>query len=137
MLEGLLEVLFEFLGELLIQLLGQLISSGFQALVSPRLARMLGRKPERASVSVKRELFVSLAYGAVCGAGTLLVYPQLTLRDPTLQLANLAVSPLIAGLAVERIRALRGEHHGFRIDTFAYAALFALVFASVRYGFGH
>jgi len=134
MLEALFEAIFEIVGELLLQLIWQGMGEMFRVLLAPGLRKKIGRPG--AVPTPRREVLHALLYGVACAAGTLYFFPQLAIRDHSLQWMNLAAAPLIAGFSVERLRALRGEHQGFRIDTFAYAALFALVFAGVRLAFG-
>ena len=133
MLEALFEAIFEIVGELLLQLIWQGLGEMFRVLLAPGLRKKIGRPG--AGRTPQREVLHALLYGVVCAAGTLYFFPQLAIRNHQLQLINLAAAPVIAGLSVERLRALRGEHQGFRIDTFAYAALFALVFAGMRFAF--
>ncbi len=130
MLEALIELLVEFFGELLLQLLAELFGALFKT-----GWRKLTR--HRTPSSALGETAWSLGTGCVAGALTLLLFPQLALRQPWLQVLNLLLAPLAAGLLVERLRAWRESRRGFSTPVFAYAALFGLAFAATRYTFGH
>ena len=130
MLEVLFELLFEFFGELILQLgfeaLGGAFKLGWQ--------RLTGREQ---GTTASREVGWSVVTGLVCGALTLLIFPALAIRVPSLQILNLMAAPLVAGLQVERVRAWRESRREFSLPVFAYAAIFGLAFALTRWTFGH
>ena len=130
MLEALFELLFEVFGEFALQLVfeffGETFKTGWQKL----------RGRDKAS-SPARETLWALGTGAVCGVLTVLLFPVLAIRLAWLQIFNLLLAPLAAGLLVERVRAWRESRHSFSRPVFAYAALFGLTFALTRWLFGH
>ena len=130
MLEALLELVITFFGELLLQLLTEWIGAGFRA----GWYKLRGRPGD---TTVLREAAWSVLGGAVAGAVTLVFFPSLVIRSPALQMLNLVLAPLAAGLLVERVRAWRESRPAFRFPVFAYAALFGLTFALVRFLFAH
>lgn len=130
MIEALLEVVITFFGEFLLQLLTEWIGAGFRS----GWYRLRGRPEDD---SVWREVTWSLFGGVAAGAVTLVLFPALAIRSPALQMLNLLLAPVAAGLLVERVRAWREHRPEFRFGVFAYAALFGLAFALTRYLFGH
>jgi hypothetical protein len=72
--------------------------------------------------------------GALAGLATVLVVPAL-LADLHLRIANLVVTPILAGVAMCHIGAWRPrrEQELVRLDRFAYGYLFALAMALVRF----
>ena len=130
MLEVVFELLFEFFGELILQLgfeaLGDTFKLGWQ--------KLTGRET---GTTVKREAGWSVVTGIFCGGVTLLIFPVLAIRVPMLQLLNVLVAPLVAGLLVERVRAWRESRKEFSMPVFGYAALFGAAFALTRWTFGH
>lgn len=123
-LEVVLEVLGEFLFEVVLQLLFEL---GIRALLAPL----------RASVAASmRWPWLTLA-GALAGAGSLLVAPHAFLTSAALRLANVVVSPLVAGAAIAAFGALRVRRGlvVLPIDRFVGGYAFALAFAVVRWVF--
>ena len=130
MLEALFELLFEFFGELLLQLLFELLGEAFKTGWYKLTQR---DKPS----TVRQEVMWSLLTGCVAGGVTVFLFPMLTLRLPWLQMLNLVLAPIVAGLLVERVRAWRESRRAFSISVFAYAALFGFAFALTRWTFGH
>ena len=130
MLEALFELLFEFFGELLLQLVFELFGEAFKT-GWYKLTR------RNTPTTVRQEVMWSLLTGCVAGGVTVMLFPMLTLRLPWLQILNLAVAPVVAGLLVERVRAWRESRRAFSLPVFAYAALFGLAFACTRWAFGH
>lgn len=76
--------------------------------------------------------------GTIAGAISLLILPTLFVHSHGLQLMNVVVTPIAAGLAMMAIGAWRRrrDQELIRIDQFAYGYLFALAMALVRYSFG-
>lgn len=78
-----------------------------------------------------------LVLGALVGAVSLWAFPAHVTRDGWPRLANLVVTPVLAGGAMTLVglwRARRGDPL-LRIDRFAYGYLFALAVAVVRFNF--
>lgn len=79
----------------------------------------------------------SLGYtiqGAVAGLISVLVFPSLLIHSRYAQLANLLVTPLLAGASMSLVGAWRRrrEQRLIRLDRFACGYLFALAMAFVR-----
>jgi cytochrome bd-type quinol oxidase subunit 2 len=130
MLEVLFELLFEFFGEFVLQLVFELFGGAFKA----GWYKVTGRnKPS----TVMLETGWAVVTGCVAGAVTVWLFPMLAIRLHWLQVLNLLVAPVAAGLLVERARAWRESRRSFSPPVFAYAALFGLAFALTRWLFGH
>ncbi|MBG9388829.1 hypothetical protein [Caenimonas aquaedulcis] len=129
MLEVIFELLFEFCGELFLQLVAELFGGAFKA----GWYKIRGRDRELAPV---HETSWSVVTGIAAGVGTLLVVPHLAIRVEWLQVMNLLLAPVAAGLLVERVRAWRESRKEFSPAVFAYAAVFGLAFALTRWLFG-
>ncbi|WP_457418845.1 hypothetical protein [Roseateles sp. P5_E7] len=123
-----MEILFELLAELLFQIVGEvLVELGLHSLAEP-----FRRKP-----NVWLAVLGYALLGALLGALSLWAFPNHLTRDGWPRLANLVVTPVIAGVAmalIGRWRARRGDTV-LRIDRFAYGYLFALAVAIVRFNF--
>ncbi len=130
LLEGLFELLFEFFGELLLQLVFELFGEAFKTGWYKLTQR---EKPS----TVRQEIMWSVLTGLIAGGVTVYLFPRLSLRLPWLQLLNLALAPLVAGLLVERVRAWRESRQAFSMPVFSYAAVFGFAFALTRWTFGH
>ncbi len=126
MLEALFELLFELFGQVILQL----IAEAFGGLFKTGWDKLRGRDKESSPV---REVLWSLATGGVAGVITIVFFPVLVLRQPWMQLLNLAFAPVVAGLLVERVRAWRESRREFSGTVFLYAALFGLAFAGTRF----
>ena len=130
MLEVLFELLFEFFGEFILQLVFELFGGAFKA----GWYKLTGRdKP----TTVMQETGWAVVTGLVAGALTVWLFPRLAIRLHWLQILNLMLAPVAAGLLVERARAWRESRRTFSVPVFAYAALFGLAFALTRWLFGH
>jgi hypothetical protein len=119
-LELLLELIFQVFGELLVEL-------GLHSLAEP-----FRREP-----NIWVAVLGYLLLGGVVGALSVWLVPQHLTRDGWPRLANLVVTPVIAGFAMTLLglwRARRGDPV-LRIDRFACGYLFALTVAVVRYNF--
>lgn len=123
-----LEILFELLAELVFQVVGEvLVELGLHSVAEP-----FRKKP-----SVWLAVLGYVLLGALLGALSLWAFPSHLMREGWPRLANLVVTPLLAGLAMVllgRWRARRGDPV-LRIDRFAYGYLFALAVAIVRFNF--
>jgi hypothetical protein len=135
MLEFLFELAFEFFGELILQLGFEWLSLGTRA----GLAKVSGKsRPRLGDSTFVREATWSIVTGGIAGAITLALFPRLLIVSHTLQMLNVLLAPVAAGLLVERVRSLRegrGFQGEFHFPVFGYAALFGLTFAITRYLF--
>lgn len=123
-----MEILLELLLELILQLCGELLAElGLRSLAQP-----FRREP-----NIWAAALGYLLLGGVVGALSVWLMPEHLMRDGWPRLANLVVTPVLAGLAMSLLglwRARRGEPL-LRIDRFACGYLFALAVAVVRYNF--
>ena len=125
-METLFELVLQFLFEVLLQGVFELLAeAGFHAVSAP--------------LSKQRPAWVKAIgqsiLGLIAGGISLYFFPEAFLRAPGLRLANLVVTPLIAGLAMAQIgrwRDRRGDDV-LPLDRFGYAFLFALAMALTRY----
>lgn len=135
MLEFLFELAFEFFGELILQLGFEWLSAGTRA----GWSKVTGKgTPRMGDSTFVREASWSVVTGGIAAAITLALFPHLLIHSHTLQMLNLLLAPVAAGLAVERVRALRegrGLAGEFQFPVFGYAALFGLSFAIIRWTF--
>jgi hypothetical protein len=122
--------MLEFLAELVLQLGSEGAGSFFQI----AWLKMTGRERK---VSTTSEWVWTFCTGLITGLLTLLIFPELTLRQPWMQIANLIAAPLVAGLLIERYRAWRESRGVFHWEVFGHAAVFGLVFALTRFVFAH
>jgi hypothetical protein len=129
MLEFIFELLFEFFGELLLQIIFELLAE-----LGLRTARDVERAPPKAWLAVLGYVLM----GAAAGGLSLWIMPQLLMHSHNAQLANLLLTPLLAGAAMTALGAWRArrEQTLMRLDRFTYGYLFALSMAVVRYAFG-
>lgn len=123
-----MEFLFQILAELLIQIV-------FEALAE------LGIHGVKNTFRNPRHPFLStigfLIWGLLAGGISLWLFPRSFITDEMLQLANLAITPVLAGLlmlAIGRLRAKRGQEL-IGLDRFGYAFAFAFAMALVRFFF--
>ena len=161
----LLGPIFAIIGEFLLYLLFDLIGHALQALFSgvvfdgSRRAKIEGwpgdRPSEPASPAglgsppvVERSgglgaavvsWLLHLAFGALAGWLTLLVAPDLLIRDPWLAIANIAAMAVGSGLVMTWLgaRRRRRDRAELPIDRFGNAFLFALALGLVRFLGGH
>ncbi|MFM9438270.1 hypothetical protein ACFDR9_005374 [Janthinobacterium sp. CG_23.3] len=123
---AMLEFLLQLIGEGLLQLvLEALAELGFHSLAEP-----FRRPPNPWLAALGYALF-----GLLAGFISLFIVESHFLRERPLQILNLIVTPVLVGFAMAQIgawRARRGDAV-LRIDRFAYAYLFALAFAIVRF----
>jgi hypothetical protein len=124
--------ILQLLGELLLQVFGELI------------AGLVGRRAKESFRRLQpfRPWLVAIGYGicgAVAGAISLWLLPSLFISALWLRIVNLIVTPLLAGLLMERLGAWREMKNmaTIRLDTFAYGFVFALAMALVRFTWGH
>ncbi len=123
--------LLQFAGELLLQL-------AFEVLLE------LGLHPAQEPFRLPRPnpwiaAFGYLIFGAIAGALSLLVFPSHFIVSHSGRIANIFVTPMVAGGTMTIFgawRRNRGEEL-LRIDRFTYGFVFALAMALVRYTFAH
>jgi fluoride ion exporter CrcB/FEX len=121
-----LEFIFQLIGEILLQF----VLEGLAQLGLHSLAEPFRRPPNPWLAALGYALF-----GFLAGFISLFIVESHLLREKPFQLLNLLVTPVLVGLAMAQIgawRARRGDAV-LRIDRFAYAYLFALAFAIVRF----
>jgi hypothetical protein len=126
----LFEFVFQLAGELLLQVLVEaLVELGCHSLSD---AFKRPRHPILSSIGFA-------IWGAIAGVLSLLIVPHSLVADPSLRVANLAITPTVAGLVmmgIGRIRDRKGQEV-LRIDRFGYAFLFAFSMALVRFAWNH
>jgi FtsH-binding integral membrane protein len=125
----LLELLFGFLGELLLQVLAEvLFELGLRSIATP-----FERSPNPYLATVGYVLL-----GALAGALSLWAFPSLLIVSHVGRIANVVVTPLLAGGAMAALGAWRRRRDDQLVvlDRFAYGYLFSLVMALVRLRFG-
>lgn len=124
-------VLLQFLGELLLQIIGEAIAELIGRSLKEPCRRPRPMNPILAGLGY-------LIFGAVAGGLSLWLIPSLFIRSQWLRIANLLLTPLLAGLLMARLGAWRREHEQetIRLDTFAYGFCFALSMAIVRFAWG-
>jgi hypothetical protein len=132
-MEVLLELLLpvvEFLAEIVVQV-------AFEALVE--LGFHAAREPFRRSKAVNAGV-ATIGYaifGAIAGGVSLWIFPASFITSHSARVANLVVTPVVAGAVMSAFgawRRRRGEEL-LRLDRFAYAMVFAFAMAVVRFVF--
>ena len=127
-MDALFELIVEILGEFLIEVVLQLLFElGARALLAPL----------RASLAASMRWPWLAALGALAGGLSLLVAPHAFLSSAALRLANVVVSPLVAGAAIASLGALR-VRRGLVVlpfDRFFSGYAFAFAFAVVHWAF--
>jgi hypothetical protein len=125
-MEELLVVLLQLLGEMLLQVAGEALAE----LGVHCVAEVFERRPHPWVAAIG---YVIL--GSVVGLVSAWIVPAL-ITSPALRIANIAVTPLVAGATTALIGRWRRrrEQDLIRLDRFAYGYLFALSMALVRLG---
>ena len=121
MLEFILEVLGEFLLQAILEFF---VEMGVHA--GPKIRKPVN--PWWAAIGYT-------IFGGVVGWLSLLLFPSHLMSGEAMRIANLVVTPIVAGLlmcAMGAWRAKRGDTV-LRIDRFAYGYLFAVALAAVRF----
>jgi len=129
-MEIIFEVLFSFVGEFLLQVFAEaLVELGLHSVREP-----FRRPPNPWLAAVGYALF-----GAIAGGISLWILPTLLVHSHSMQLMNVVLTPIAAGLAMMAMGAWRRrrDQELIRIDKFAYGYLFALGMALVRFNFGN
>jgi hypothetical protein len=121
---------FQFFGELLLQMIGEAIAE----LIGHSLKEPF-RRPQPAHPALAA--FGTLIFGAVAGAISLLIFPDLFIKLEWLRVLNLALTPLAAGALMAWIGRWRRRHEKevIRLESFAYGFCFAFAMALVRHVF--
>ena len=124
----------------IVQLFGELLLQAFGELIAELIGRSV-KEPFRRPQPVHPWLAV-IGYGifgAIAGAISLWVLPSLFISAEWLRIVNLILTPVLAGLMMERLGAWREnkDQERIRLDTFGYAYVFALSMALVRFTWGH
>ena len=123
-----LELLFEFFAEIFLQIVVELLVE-----VGLHSTREPFRKPSNPWLAA-----IGYAiFGATAGGISLFVLPEPLVQGETWRLVNLAVTPVLAGLAMAAVGAWRSRRgqQTLRLDRFSYGYLFALCMAAVRFYF--
>jgi len=124
-----LEAIFEFLFEILLQIVLEVLAElGLHTVREP-----FRKRPHPGLAAAGYVLL-----GLLAGGLSLFIAPQYFVKDPW-RWINLAVTPIVAGLAmmgVGAMRARRGQEL-VRLDRFMYGYLFALSLGLVRFLFAH
>lgn len=126
----------QWIGELLVLLiLGALVEGSARSAASIYY-------DDRPAPTPLHPILAALAYaglGAGLGALSLHFFPTSLAHATWLRLLNLAVVPVLAGLAMNALGNWRLRHDQtiIRLDRFGYAYLFALALAAVRFFWAH
>lgn len=127
-MEIIFELLFEAFGEILLQML-------FEALAEVGIHVVSGRVAHAQSRSKWRLMLGYPLLGAIAGGLSLLVFSHSLAHSHAGRLATLLLAPMCAAastVAIGHWRARRGQDT-VNMDRLAYAYLFALGMAAVRY----
>lgn len=128
-MEVIFELLFQVFGELLLQIvLEVLFEVGLHNVRGP-LSKPLHPLLAGAGYAL---------FGAAAGAISLWAFPNLFIVSHRLQIANLVLAPVVAGLSMVALGAWRRRRaqEPILLDRFAYGFIFALAMALVRFRFG-
>ncbi|HEY0075143.1 MAG TPA: hypothetical protein VGB77_13680 [Abditibacteriaceae bacterium] len=128
-------VFFEFIFQILLELFLQITVEILFHLGWSSVAEALDRKPTRNPALA----FIGYALlGFAAGGLSLLLFPELFVHHPALRIANLILTPVLAGWLMSAVGDWR-ERKGLsviRLDSFAYGFIFAFGVAIIRYLFG-
>lgn len=131
----------EILAELLFSLLGFLAEIGLQILleVIAEFGFRIVREPLRGA-RIESPALAALGhalFGAGAGALSLLVFPHSFIASRAMRIANLLVTPVVAGAAMALLGAWRRRRGDelMRLDRFAYGMVFAFAMSAVRFVF--
>ena len=127
-----MELLFELISEVLAEVVLQIVAEGLFELGFYSLSEALNRKQRR------NPILASIGYllwGGIIGVVTVIIFPTLMIKNATLRILNIIISPIMAGLAMSAVGSWRKRmgQDLLRIDSFLYGALFAFGLAIVRY----
>lgn len=126
-----MEVIVEVVLQFVLEVVGQIVMQVLAEIGWHSVTNVFKRNPVPWLAAVGYTLF-----GAIAGAISLLFLPALVSGLPA-RVANLAIAPVLAGVAMSMIGAWRRrrEHRIIRLDRFRYGYLFALALALVRFYF--
>jgi hypothetical protein len=128
-MEFIFELLFEFFGELLLQIVFELLAElGWRGVSAPFRK---SAHPLAAGVGYA-------VFGAVAGGLSLWWFPHLFIASHLGRVANVVVTPILAGTTMAMLGAWRRKRDQSTVllDRFAYAFIFAMAMALVRFRFG-
>jgi hypothetical protein len=128
-MEFIFELLFEFFGELLLQIVFELLAElGWRGVSAPFRK---SAHPLAAGVGYA-------VFGAIAGGLSLWWFPNLFIGSHWGRVANVVVTPLLAGTTMALLGAWRRrrDQQTVLLDRFAYAFIFAMAMALVRLKFG-
>jgi H+/Cl- antiporter ClcA len=135
----------EILFEIVLQILGwifQIVAELLLQIVGEAIADLIGHSLKGSDQRSKPTppfwtALLYLAFGAIAGGISLLLFPNLFIRLEWLRVASLVVTPLLAGLVMAWIGSwLRNRQKSLiPLDSFAYGFCFALGMAFVRHLF--
>lgn len=127
LLEALL-ALWQVLGEVFLQTIGEMIVE-----VVGHGMRETFRRPK--PLAPWLAVIGYLAWGAIVGALSLWLFRGHFIQSQWLRLANLFLTPIVAGLIMAKVGAWRRsrDQEPIRLDSFAYGFAFAFGMALVRY----
>ncbi|MBL8669552.1 MAG: hypothetical protein JNK11_02765 [Alphaproteobacteria bacterium] len=128
-MEAFVEFLFQIFGEILLQIAVEVLTE-----LGIHTGRAMAREPPKPWAAA---IGFSVA-GTAAGVASLWAFPAHFIASPEGRILNLLVAPVVAGAAMAAIGAWRRSRGQplIRLDGFAYAYLFALAMALVRFGFG-
>ena len=133
-----MEIVFELLFALL-QVVGELL---LQIIVEALVEFGLhGARESFRRAKPLHPLLAAIGYamvGALAGAISLWIFPQLFIATPRLRIVNLLLTPVAAGAVMAAIGSWRRrrEQELIRLDRFAYGFVFALAMTLVRFVWG-
>ncbi|HVK53871.1 MAG TPA: hypothetical protein VM532_02470 [Burkholderiales bacterium] len=124
--------ILQFLGELLIQLVGEAIAELIGHSVTEPFRRPKPVHPWLAAIGY-------LIFGAIAGALSLWLLPNLFVKAEWLRYGNLILTPMVAGIFMAVVGSWRRkrEKEVIRLDSFSYGFCFAFSMALVRFIWGH
>jgi len=129
--EIIFEVLFSIFGELVLQLLAELLAEfGLHS-----LAETVHPRKERNPIVA---FFGYALLGVIIGSLSLLIFPELLLNHKSHSIANIVITPILAGFVMMVVGIIKRRKHKtiIRLDSFSYGYIFALMMATTRYIFG-
>lgn len=124
-----MEVILEFVGEVLLQFVLEVLAElGWRSVKDT-----VGGQPRSVFAA-----FGHMVLGLIAGGISLWLSPHLMIKGFGAQVANLVLAPIAVGLSMAALGAWRRRRGQavLQLDRFAYAYLFALSTAAVRFAFG-
>ena len=124
--------ILQFFGELLLQIILEILAGMIGHGVKNPLSRLPPIPPWLAAVGY-------LMLGALAGALSLWLAPDVFIKAPWLRVMNLLLAPIAAGLIMGSIGSWRDKNDKdvVRIESFSYGFCFAFAMALVRFIWGH